>query len=93
MATFPCWSNNAWANCDKRIDTTPDSAILGCTHYPLVADLFAATLSCGVPIIHQPEAAACALKFYLNRHPEYDTGNAGRRMFLSTPGFPPKPCR
>ena len=70
----------------NRIDTTPDSVILGCTHYPLVADLFAAALPRGVRIIHQPEATARALKLYLDRHPEYDAGNAGRRIFLST-GF------
>ena len=68
------------------IDTTPDGVILGCTHYPLVADLFAAALPCGVRIINQPEATARALKFYLDRHPEYDAGHARRRMFLST-GF------
>ena len=28
----------------NSIDTTPDGVILGCTHYPLVADLFAAAL-------------------------------------------------
>jgi glutamate racemase len=39
-----------------------------------------------VRIIDQPEATARALKFYLNRHPEYDVGKAGRRIFLST-GF------
>ena len=69
----------------QTIDT-PDCVILGCTHYPLVADLFARTLPCGVPIVHQPEATARALKSYLGRHPEYDTGYAGRRLFLST-GF------
>jgi len=68
------------------IGTTPDGAILGCTHYPLVSDLFAAALPSGVRIIHQPEASARALKAYLDRHPEYDAGNAGRRIFLST-GF------
>ena len=69
----------------QTIDT-PDCVILGCTHYPLVADLFARTLPRGVPILHQPEATARALKSYLGRHPEYDTGYAGRRLFLST-GF------
>ena len=67
----------------QKLDT-PDCAILGCTHYPLVAELFAAALPCGIPIIHQPQATACALKAYLNRHPEYDAGRAGRRIFLST---------
>jgi glutamate racemase len=70
----------------RRTADTPDCAILGCTHYPLVTELFANALPCGVPIIHQPQATARALKLYLDRHPEYDTGNAGRRIFLST-GF------
>jgi len=65
---------------------TPDCVILGCTHYPLVADLFAAALPRGVPIIHQPQATARALEIYLDRHPEYDSGSAGGRRFLST-GF------
>jgi len=69
----------------QRIDT-PDCAILGCTHYPLVAELFATALPGGIPIIHQPQATACALQSYLSRHPEYDLGSAGRRIFLST-GF------
>ena len=66
--------------------TTPDRVILACTHYPLVAELFAAALPRGVPIIHQPQATALALKSYLHRHPEYDAGNAGRHLFFST-GF------
>jgi glutamate racemase len=69
-----------------NLRTSPECVILGCTHYPLVADLFADALPSGVRMIHQPEATARALKFYLDRHPEYDTGNAGRRTFLST-GF------
>ena len=70
----------------QKVGHMPDCEILGCTHYPLVADLFAAALPRGVPIIHQPQATARALKFYLDRHPEYDTGSTGRRVFLST-GF------
>ncbi len=64
----------------------PECVILGCTHYPLVADLFAAALPSGVRMIHQPEATAGALKVYLERHPEYDGSHDGRRKFLST-GF------
>lgn len=64
----------------------PESVILACTHYPLVADLFAAALPSGVRMINQPEAVARALCSYLARHPEYDESNGGARRFLST-GF------
>jgi glutamate racemase len=70
----------------RRTVDTPDCAILGCTHYPLVTELFANALPGGVPLIHQPEATARALKLYLDRHPEYDSGHSARRLFLST-GF------
>lgn len=70
----------------SKLGTAPEYVILGCTHYPLVAELFAAALPSGVRMIHQPDATACALKAYLDRHPEYDGSHNGRRMFLST-GF------
>ena len=69
-----------------RLGAAPECVILGCTHYPLVADLFAAALPSGVRMIHQPDATARALKAYLDRHPEYDGSHTGRRKFLST-GF------
>jgi glutamate racemase len=65
-----------------------DSVILGCTHFPLVADVFAEVLP-PVPVIHQPQATARALSAYLARHPEYATGSEGKRLFLST-GFVPE---
>ena len=70
----------------SRLGAAPECVILGCTHYPLVADLFAAALPSGVRMIHQPDATARALKAYLDRHPEYDGSRGGRRKFLST-GF------
>jgi len=70
----------------EHVGATPDCVILGCTHYPLVADLFAAALPSGVLMIHQPIATANALKAYLDRHPEYDGSHTSRRVFLST-GF------
>ena len=70
----------------RKLGTPPECVILGCTHYPLVADLFAAALPSGVRMIHQPDATARALKAYLDRHPEYDGSHGGRRKFLST-GF------
>ena len=70
---------------EKLGSGTLDNVILGCTHYPLIADIFAEELP-PVPIIHQPEATAKALAPYLARHPEYNAGGSGKRLFLST-GF------
>ncbi|MFC3071355.1 glutamate racemase [Phenylobacterium soli] len=68
----------------KRIGRAPDRAILGCTHYEIVADLFRAALPPGTPLIHQPQATADALTRYLERHPEFDPGHSGKRLFLTT---------
>jgi glutamate racemase len=68
----------------QRIGRPPDRAILGCTHYEIVADLFRAALPAGTPLIHQPDATADALARYLERHPEFLTGDAGLRRFLTT---------
>jgi len=68
----------------RRIGRHPDKAILGCTHYEIVAELFAAALPDGTPIIHQPEAVADALDRYFAHHPEFELGQSGRRDFLTT---------
>ena len=68
----------------KRIGRAPDRAILGCTHYEIVADLFRAALPAGTPLIHQPQSTADALERYLERHPEFDPGAGGGRTFLTT---------
>ncbi|MFN7281179.1 MAG: glutamate racemase, partial [Brevundimonas sp.] len=62
----------------------PDKAILGCTHYEIVADIFAQTLPPETAVIHQPSAVADALERYFGRHPEYGLGEGGRRTFLTT---------
>ena len=67
-----------------RIGKAPDRAILGCTHYEIVADLFRAALPAGTPLIHQPEATAGALSGYLVRHPEFLSPGKGSRIFLTT---------
>lgn len=68
----------------RRIGRHPDKAILGCTHYEIVADVFAEALPPGTPVIHQPTAVADALGRYFERHPEYGLGDTGRRTFLTT---------
>jgi glutamate racemase len=49
----------------------PETAILGCTHYPLVKALFREALPMGVRLLCQPSAVANSLEHYLRRHPEY----------------------
>jgi glutamate racemase len=68
----------------RRIGRAPDRAVLGCTHYEIVADLFRRALPEGVSLIHQPGATADALERYLKAHPEYDPGASGQRRFLTT---------
>ncbi len=67
-----------------RIGRPPDRAVLGCTHYEIIADLFRAALPPATPLIHQPGATADAIERYLERHPEYDPGSSGLRRFLTT---------
>ncbi len=68
----------------SRIGRAPDRAVLGCTHYEIVADIFRAALKPGTPLIHQPAATAEALAAYLEKHPEYRQGTGGSRTFLTT---------
>jgi glutamate racemase len=67
-----------------RIGRAPDRAILGCTHYEIVADLFRDALPPGTPLIHQPQATADALARYFERHPEFRAGSSAVRRFLTT---------
>jgi glutamate racemase len=67
---------------DERID----AIILGCTHYPLLADKIRRFLPEGVTVFPQGAQVAASLKDYLLRHPEMDarlTKN-GRSRFLTT---------
>jgi len=49
--------------------------ILGCTHYPLIAALFAEALPPNVEVLSQPDITARSLAAYLGRHPEFDTAD------------------
>lgn len=68
----------------RRIGRAPTRAILGCTHYEIVADLFREALPPGTPLIHQPSAVVESIGRYLERHPEYPAGAGGTRRFLTT---------
>ena len=63
-----------------------ETAILGCTHYPLVKELFREALPSTVRLLCQPSAVANSLEHYLARHPGYLEGMpaAPRRTYLTT---------
>ena len=72
------------AGLTRRIGRPPDRAILGCTHYEIIGDMFRDALPAGAPLIHQPDATAAAIELYLTRHPEFDPGTGRARRFLTT---------
>jgi len=56
----------------------PDAAVLGCTHYPLIADVFRDALGPDVKVFSQADLVAESLADYLTRHPGMaGTGGAG----------------
>jgi len=61
----------------------PQAAILGCTHYPLVEEVFRDALGEGVAVYSQPNLVAEALADYLDRHPDKRGAGEGGR-FLTT---------
>jgi len=48
----------------------PEAAILGCTHYPLMADAFQSALGDHVKVYSQADIVAESLADYLTRHPK-----------------------
>jgi glutamate racemase len=56
----------------------PEAAILGCTHYPLVEEVFREALGADVAVYSQPDLVAEALADYLKRRPEM-AGRAANR--------------
>ncbi|MGY6633374.1 MAG: glutamate racemase [Alkalilacustris sp.] len=61
----------------------PEAAVLGCTHYPLMQEAFAAALGPDVRVVSQPRIVAESLADYLLRRPEW-AGTGGRAAFLTT---------
>jgi glutamate racemase len=61
----------------------PQSAVLGCTHYPLVEEAFRAALPPGTTLVSQPGLVAESLANYLARHKRF-SGSTGEVRFLTT---------
>ena len=64
----------------------PDAAVLGCTHYPLMQDVFQDALGAGVSVFSQASLVADSLADYLERHPSMR--GAGQVPMLLTTGDP-----
>ncbi len=67
----------------KRKMPSPDAAVLGCTHYPLMEHAFREALGPGVRVLSQPQLVAEALADYLRRRPEM-VGQGTQSAFLTT---------
>src|SRR6056297_1972670 len=61
----------------------PQAAVLGCTHYPLVEEVFRDALGPDVSVYSQPDLVAASLADYLGRHPGRQ-GPGEEAMFLTT---------
>jgi glutamate racemase len=61
----------------------PEAAILGCTHYPLMADAFQSALGDHVKVYSQADIVAESLADYLTRHPKM-IGTGITSKFLTT---------
>ena len=66
----------------KRKMPDPQAAILGCTHYPLMQEVFQAALGPDVKVFSQAGLVAESLADYLERHP--DKLGRGSAAFLTT---------
>ncbi|MFD0858308.1 glutamate racemase [Roseovarius aquimarinus] len=61
----------------------PQAAVLGCTHYPLLAETFQEALGPNVTVFSQPDLVAESLADYLERRPAMRSAGEGRR-YLTT---------
>ena len=67
----------------KRKMPYPEAAVLGCTHYPLVQEVFQDALGPEVTVYSQANLVAESLADYLERHPGM-RGSGEQAMFLTT---------
>lgn len=69
----------------RRKMPTPQAAILGCTHYPLVQDAFQRALGADVKVFSQADVVAASLTDYLSRKPEMAEGGTARMFTTGDP--------
>jgi glutamate racemase len=61
----------------------PQSAVLGCTHYPILEHIFQAALGGEVKVFSQANLVAASLEDYLNRHPDMLGSDGSGRLLTS----------
>lgn len=68
----------------EQTHPSTEAILLGCTHYPLIADRIAEQTA--IPIFEQGEIIAASLEAYLQRHPEIETSleKDGERQYFTT---------
>lgn len=71
----------------KRKMPEPQAAILGCTHYPLMAEAFQKALGPEVQVFSQGDLVAESLADYLERHPNMMGTGAGGFLTTGKPEF------
>ena len=69
----------------RRKMPSPDAAVLGCTHYPLVADIFQDALGSQVRVFSQADIVASSLADYLSRRADYAEGGQARMLTTGDP--------
>ena len=67
----------------KRKMPSPEAAILGCTHYPLLEECFKVSLGPDVKVLSQASLVAESLEDYLERHPNMK-GSSTASKFITT---------
>ncbi len=66
----------------------PHRAILGCTHFPLVEDIFRTHLPPSTVMLSQPQVVADSLDYYLDRRPRFRSPPGDLSVQLLTTGDP-----
>ena len=67
----------------KRKMPKPEAAILGCTHYPIMEEVFQDALGPEVSVYSQANIVAASLADYLERHPD-KLGSGSETRYLTT---------
>ena len=71
---------------ERTSGQAPERTILGCTHFPLIEDIFVKHLPPSTRILSQPDVVADSLEDYLARHTHYGSAkdNAPTPRLLTT---------